>query len=58
MGSQIVLTPYRSAHEMVVDGKIVKGLAALMEEYAQVLRLATSCKSLFYFIGSPKLILS
>lgn len=38
MGSQIVLTPYRSAHEMVVDGKIVKGLTALMEEYAQVLR--------------------
>ena len=42
MGSQIVLTPYRSAHEMVVDGKIVKGLFALMEEYAQVLRLAKS----------------
>lgn len=38
MGSEIVLCPYRGSYDTVMDGKKVKGMNTIMQEYADILR--------------------
>ena len=38
MGSNIVLCPYRGSADAMVDGKKVKGMNSIMQEYADILR--------------------
>ena len=41
-GATIIDVPYRPSADQLVDGKVVKGLQAIMEDYAKKLRYHSS----------------
>ena len=42
VGAKILLCPYRPSDTELVDGRVIKGLLEMMEDYAEKLRLATT----------------
>ena len=42
VGTKILLCPYRPSDTELVDGKVIKGLLEMMEDYAEKLRSATT----------------
>ena len=38
VGSNIVLCPYRGSADVMMDGKRIKGMNTIMQEYSDILR--------------------